>query len=71
MSLAPWLPPLFGLINTSRGLLWRWENGFTWAMVEEGGEEVAEEGKGRREGRRGWKEGRGEEGRMRGGDKGK
>ena len=34
MSLAPWLPPLFGLMNTSNGLFWRWENGFTWETME-------------------------------------
>ena len=30
ISLAPWFPPLLGLMNTSRGLWWRWATGFTW-----------------------------------------
>ena len=34
MSLSPWLLSLFGLMNTSSGLFWRWENGFTCETVE-------------------------------------
>ena len=56
MSLAPWLPPLFGLMNTSNGLFWRWENGFTWETMEmkmetRGGGGGEREGKGQKKAR--------------------